>query len=153
MAYAGLTAPPGFLECDGSEASKSQYPNLANVLGTRFGTAAAGKFKLPNAEEAAIMGAGGTRVAGVGTAIGRSIRGEHHLAHDRRISPSMITRSTPSCSEEDPGHVHDITSVYPNFGIRVPDNWVTGTGGGSGASFGQIDERGTVSMDAIGYQR
>ena len=143
VAYAGLTAPTGFLECSGAEVSKSQYPDLANVLGTRFGTAAAGKFKLPNAEEAAIMGAGGTRVAGVQTAAGSRYEGNttsltiaHLPEHDHVID---------TISSEDPGHVHSL-EAYPRFGIKVPDNWVTGTGGGSGAGI-ETDGSGTFGQE------
>ena len=137
IAYAGLAAPTGYLECNGAEVSKAQYPALAAVLGTRFGTAAAGKVKLPDAAEAAIMGAGGTRVAGVGTAAG-SRGGSNttsltiaHLPEHRHVIDTI--------TEEDPGHVHDVTS-YPNFGIQVPDGFrVGGSGSGSnaGGSFGQ----------------
>ena len=81
IAYAGLTAPAGFLECNGAEVSKSQYSALSNILGTRFGTAAAGKFKLPNAAGGGHHGGG--RHAGVGRADcgGFEVRGEHHQPH------------------------------------------------------------------------
>ena len=50
VAYLGLTAPVGWLLCDGSEVSRTTYPNLAPVLADRFGTAAnnAVNFKLPD---------------------------------------------------------------------------------------------------------
>ena len=50
VAYMGLTAPMGWLICDGSEVSRTTYANLASVLADRFGTAAnnAVNFKLPD---------------------------------------------------------------------------------------------------------
>jgi len=33
MPYAGLTPPPGFLLCDGSEVQRSQFPDLFNIIG------------------------------------------------------------------------------------------------------------------------
>ena len=38
----------GWLLCDGRELSQTEYRALFAVLGTEFGTAAAGKFKLPD---------------------------------------------------------------------------------------------------------
>lgn len=35
--YCGLTAPTGYLLCDGSEVSRTQYKDLFNVIGTFFG--------------------------------------------------------------------------------------------------------------------
>ena len=134
VAYAGLTAPTGFLECNGAEVSKTQYPDLAAILGTRFGTAAAGKVKLPNATEAAIMGAGGTRVAGAGTAAGS--RGGYNTTSLTIANLPEHRHDIDSICEENPGHVHDVTS-YPNFGISVPSGWVRGSGGGSNADDGQ----------------
>ena len=45
------SAPPGWLKCDGSEKSKSDYPNLYAVLGapSEYGEAtSADKFRLPD---------------------------------------------------------------------------------------------------------
>ena len=136
IAYAGPSAPTGYLECNGAEVSKTQYPALALILGDRYGTASTGKVRLPNAAEAAIAGAGGTRVAGVGTAAGSRFENNTtsltiaHLPEHRHVIDSI--------SEEDPGHVHDVTA-YPNFAISVPDNFKRGpvSGGGSGAVEGE----------------
>ncbi|MFH1808549.1 MAG: phage tail protein [Pseudomonadota bacterium] len=48
MPFAGTTAPEGWLLCDGSEQLIATYPRLAAVLGTSFGSASAGSFKLPD---------------------------------------------------------------------------------------------------------
>jgi hypothetical protein len=37
VAYAGTTAPQGWLMCDGNLVNRSDYPNLFNVIGTSFG--------------------------------------------------------------------------------------------------------------------
>ena len=137
IAFAGLDAPHGYLECNGAEVSSTQYSALAAVIGTLYGTAAAGKVKLPNAAQAAIAGAGGTRVAGVGTAVGDRFENNTtsltiaHLPEHQHVIDTI--------SEEDPGHVHDILT-YPNFGINVPNNWRNADGSGgsnAGASFGE----------------
>lgn len=48
-AYAGLSIPDGWLECDGSEVSKSKYPNLYAAIGDLWGVPnSSSNFKLPN---------------------------------------------------------------------------------------------------------
>lgn len=47
--YGGLTAPEGFLMCDGTEVNIEDYPLLYDVIGENFGTSSLGtSFKLPN---------------------------------------------------------------------------------------------------------
>lgn len=51
IAWIGNTSntPEGYLVCDGSEVSKTDYPELYSVIGDKFGTSSEeGKFKLPN---------------------------------------------------------------------------------------------------------
>lgn len=44
-----LNTPEGYLVCDGSEISKTDYAELYTVIGDKFGTSSEeGKFKLPN---------------------------------------------------------------------------------------------------------
>lgn len=48
-AYAGLSIPDGWLECDGSEVSKTKYPNLYVAIGDLWGVPnSSSNFKLPN---------------------------------------------------------------------------------------------------------
>ena len=51
IAWIGNTSntPDGYLVCDGSEVSQTDYPELYSVIGDKFGTSSEeGKFKLPN---------------------------------------------------------------------------------------------------------
>lgn len=49
VAYAGSTAPAGWLMCDGTVYLNSQYQNLSNLIGSRFGTTSAGQnFRVPD---------------------------------------------------------------------------------------------------------
>lgn len=48
VAFAGSTAPAGWLLCDGSTVTTSAYPGLFNIIGTSFGTNGNGTFKLPD---------------------------------------------------------------------------------------------------------
>ena len=48
-AYAGLSIPDGWLECNGSEVSKEAYPNLYAAIGDLWGVPnSSSNFKLPN---------------------------------------------------------------------------------------------------------
>jgi microcystin-dependent protein len=51
LPYAGTEAPYGYLLCDGSEIEKSKFPDLFDVLGTRYNTVSlngVGTFRLPD---------------------------------------------------------------------------------------------------------
>jgi microcystin-dependent protein len=48
VAFAGPTAPTGWLLCDGSTVTSSAYSALFNVIGTSFGSEGSGTFKLPD---------------------------------------------------------------------------------------------------------
>lgn len=60
MDYAGTSAPAdtNWKLCDGSELSQAGYPTLYALLGTTWGTAAAGNFKLPDLRKRMTIGAG-----------------------------------------------------------------------------------------------
>jgi len=60
ISYASTTLPIGFLLCDGSEISKTDYADLYIVIGNKFGTATdTTKFKLPDLRNRFIQGANG----------------------------------------------------------------------------------------------
>lgn len=59
ISYASTTLPTGFLLCDGSEISKTDYADLYAAIGNKFGTATdTTKFKLPDLREAVPVGVG-----------------------------------------------------------------------------------------------
>jgi microcystin-dependent protein len=66
-AYAGSTAPTGYLLCDGSAVSQTTYAALYTVIGANaYGTDSAGNFSLPNLKGRAVIGVGvGTEITGV----------------------------------------------------------------------------------------
>ena len=57
--FAGGAAPTGWLLCDGAEVSQVTYPTLYALLTTTWGSAASGKFKLPDLRGRVITGADG----------------------------------------------------------------------------------------------
>ena len=56
MPFVGSTAPTGWLLCDGSSYSSTSYPKLSALCATKFGTAGAGLFKVPDLKGKTIMG-------------------------------------------------------------------------------------------------
>lgn len=60
ISYASTALPIGFLLCDGSEISKTDYADLYIVIGNKFGTATdTTKFKLPDLRDKFVQGANG----------------------------------------------------------------------------------------------
>lgn len=57
LAFAGTTAPTGYLLCDGSEKLKTDYPALADICGSLYGTASDGDhFVLPDLRGRTLFG-------------------------------------------------------------------------------------------------
>ncbi|MDO5638642.1 MAG: tail fiber protein [Neisseria sp.] len=68
-------APEGYLVADGSEQSQEEYPELYAAIGDRYGTAAAGKFKLPDGRAEFIRGLDMGRGVDVGRVAGSTQAG------------------------------------------------------------------------------
>jgi hypothetical protein len=65
IAFAGTIdkAPTGYLLCNGDEKEISKYEELSKVIGSKYGTASGGKFKLPNFQGVFLRGAGSQTVS------------------------------------------------------------------------------------------
>jgi microcystin-dependent protein len=64
VTYGGSTAPSGWLICDGSTKSKTDYSQLFAVLGNTFGTATATNFYLPDLQAKFPLGKSGSYALG-----------------------------------------------------------------------------------------
>ncbi|MDR3195965.1 MAG: phage tail protein [Endomicrobium sp.] len=73
IAFAGNSAPRGYLLCDGREIDASMYPDLFRAIGTIYGGNGSPKFKLPNFCGMFLRGAGGNAFP-VGQQQGDAIR-------------------------------------------------------------------------------
>ena len=57
--FAGITAPEGFLFCDGSAVSRTTYSKLLGVIGETYGSGdGSTTFNLPDYRETVLVGAG-----------------------------------------------------------------------------------------------
>lgn len=75
IAFAGAAAPAGWLVCDGSEQPIATYPDLAALLGTIYGTASSGNFRIPDLRGVSVVGPGGSMTGALGTRSGATTHG------------------------------------------------------------------------------
>lgn len=63
--FAGSRAPVGYLLCDGSEVSRTDYPYLFDTIGTLYGEGdGLTTFNLPNLQDKFIQGSSGNNTVG-----------------------------------------------------------------------------------------
>lgn len=138
--------PPGFLPCDGREVPISEFPELHSVLGSRWGTAAAGMFRLPDLRGAFLRGQndGRTgdyadpqatlRISATGGVIGDQVGSyQGHLMNSHNHTASLNTTgehdhsfSIPTTPDEDNTPLNAITTDDQDFGAKT---WATNAGG------------------------
>lgn len=95
--YAGSATPnPNWLPCDGAEVAQADYPDLYAVIGSIYGAAAAGNFKLPDMRGRSAAGVGqGSGLSDV--TIGEAYGEENHV---------LTVAELASHSHTDTGHQH-----------------------------------------------
>lgn len=114
QAYAGASAPTGWLLCNGTSYSTSVYPELFSVLGYTYGGSGA-NFNVPDLRGRVPMGAG-TGAQNGGTGTGAISGGTALTARTRGAFGGDERLATHNHSISDPGHTHQVGS---NSG---PDN-------------------------------
>jgi microcystin-dependent protein len=118
--YGGAATPDGYLPCDGSSYSSTDYPELFAVLGYVFG-GAAGTFNVPDMRDRTGVGTGTTFAAGdTGGEMTHVLDVSEIPAHSHTI-PATITSLVVA-----PGEITALTPV-PLVSTVTGD-----TGGGSG---------------------
>lgn len=123
--FAGVTAPSGFLGCDGSAVSRTTYAALFSVLGTTWGSGdGSTTFNIPDFRRRVSIGSGGSGTGVIGSVVGDTGGTETHT-----LTAAQLPTSIPVT---DPGHTHGVTDPghdHPNG--RTNGGGQTG-GGASG---------------------
>lgn len=107
MPFAGSVAPNGWLLCDGSAVSRSEYADLFTALGTTYGAGdGSTTFNVPDLAGRVVIGVSGTHALG-------STGGE--------ASHTLTESELPAHVHEVPSHSHanDITATTPELSHTV----------------------------------
>lgn len=130
--YLGVTAPPGYLLCQGQKVSKTRYKQLYNICKSLFGTETDTEFYLPDLRGKTITGyqSGDNTFGTLGGLIG-------NLTHTHSTGNHTLTVA------EMPSHSHGVTNNYGDFGVANGSYGVISNTSGSGA-------KATVSINNTG---
>jgi microcystin-dependent protein len=127
--YGGLTAPTGWLLCDGSAVSRSVYLALYNILGITYGAGdGTTTFNLPDRRGKFGVGADGTYTRGTSSGSTTTSSAGSHNHTGLTSSTTLTTAQIPAHSHTitDPGHVHSafigltIDGTFTNAGGTGP---------------------------------
>jgi len=144
--FASLTAPVGWLKCDGLAVSRTAYPELFGIIGTTYGAGdGSTTFNLPNLVGEFIRGTPvgrdvGSKQAGSFAAHTHPVSDPGHTHGASQAAHShVITTGSHSHGVNDPGHSHskgfDITGGFGVNAATAGSPWQTNTGAsGTGIS-------------------
>ena len=159
--FAGNTAPDGYLICDGSEVSRTEYADLFAVIGTTYGEGdGATTFNLPNLQGRVPLGISTepefNELGNAGGATDHVLTTDEMPAHNHTASASSAGSHTHSATTNMAGsHSHEgVTQYEPphqhNYSVRTSHN--TGGTNFSGAYYaGNSRTAATRSTSADGY--
>jgi microcystin-dependent protein len=129
---ARVTAPTGWLLCDGASYTTVTYPELFSAIGTTYNLPGdpGGTFRLPNLVGRVVVAAGsgtGLTPRTVGELIGSetaTLTIANIPSHNHGVSQSAhthsITTSPHSHGVSDPGHNHSFSPVPHSHGVNDP---------------------------------
>lgn len=138
-AYAGASAPGGYLLCDGASYLRADYPALFAIIGTAFGAADGTHFNVPDAKSKIFIGKNGadTSFDVVGETGGAN---SLNLAHTHTANNHTHTMSgTTSASSNQgigssndtnfasPSHTHTMTINAGNQSANTSDSQLSAT--------------------------
>lgn len=138
-AFAGSSAPTGWLLCDGTAVSRTTYSNLFSVISTTYGVGdGSTTFGLPDMRGRVPMGAGtgnqlnasGSGAITGGTAMTARAAGVFGGEETHLLSSAEIPAHTHPVS--DPGHNHGAIATAGSGGGATVAGWTVG--GASGAN-------------------
>lgn len=142
LMYAGSNPPSGYLICDGSAVSRSDYPDLFDAVGTTYGSGdGSTTFNLPNLSGRVALGRSSTHLLGTSAGEEEHVLTESEMpTHNHEIPThghaNSITVKTPVLS-------HSITQAV--FKYNRPNGTVNCRTANAG---GGIARRGTSNATA-----
>lgn len=118
MPYVGNTAPTGWLPCTGGEYSSATYPKLSALCGTKFGTASAGNFRVPDLKGRVMAGLDSSQaefdtIGKTGGAKSVTLTVSNMPAHNHTATVSGMTVSGLSASSAG-DHTHNYSGSTPS---------------------------------------
>jgi microcystin-dependent protein len=166
LTYGGVTAPAGYLLCDGSTVSQTTYAALFAAISTRYNTGgeAAGTFRLPDYRGRADVGAdniGGTAAGRLTGYITGSAGGSQTHTLDLTQIPSHnhgvtdpqhnhgTTQSPHSHGVNDPTHSHGVADPTHGHGVSDPTH-THGTNGVANAGSASATTPGAINAALFG---
>jgi microcystin-dependent protein len=110
MAFAGTTAPSGWLKCEGQAVSQTTYASLYAAIGTNWNTGGegAGNFRLPDLRGMFVRGTGTNATGSSSGAVGPSVgtyAADTYLNHTHTDSGHTHTYTAPNSPGAAPGGV------------------------------------------------
>lgn len=126
QAFAGSSAPSGWVLCDGAtyDGTQQAYTALWGVIGTTYGGTGQSAFKVPDARGRAVIG------AGQGTGLTNRVLATIGGAETHTLTTAEMPAHAHGVT--DSGHSHS-TGIYGQGGGPVVGTWVTANGQGSPA--------------------
>ena len=120
--FAGTTAPSGYLACDGAAVSRTTYGVLFSTIGTSWGEGdGSTTFNVPDLRRRVTVGAGGTRIAGPGTAVGNTGGAEEHTLATSEM-PSHSHGAGTLAADSAGAHTHGYKAATNNQGAAGGNN-------------------------------
>lgn len=136
QAYAGASAPAGWLMCDGAAVSRTTYANLFGIIGTTYGTGdGSTTYNLPDLRQRFPMGVAASGTGNALGATGGNIDHTHTIAHTHQVDPPNTTTGAPSGtvaatnltgSAASTTHTHDVNIAEFTSGASSAANSGTG---------------------------
>jgi microcystin-dependent protein len=115
ITFGGISAPSGYLACDGASISRTTYADLFSAIGTTWGSADASSFNVPNLQGAFLRGAGTqtyTNAYDGGSVGDKSI--------DKVKTHSHEFRSEPNGGSTNPTNADDFVFMQGNANFTDP---------------------------------
>ncbi len=107
-AFAGSTAPTGYLICDGAAVSRTTYAALFTIIGTTYGAGnGSTTFNVPDLRSKTIVG------VGQGTGLTNRTLASTGGAETKTLSVTEMPSHNHSIN--DPGHAHSQTTINDDF--------------------------------------